>query len=35
MNQKYSNLDEYTEILAKNAKKASKALRTLTADQRN
>ena len=35
MNQKYSNLDEYTEILAKNAKKASKALRTLTANQRN
>ena len=35
MNQKYSNLDEYTEILAKNAKKASKALRTLTAEQRN
>ena len=35
MTQKYSNLDEYTEILAKNAKNASKNLRTLSADKRS
>jgi glutamate-5-semialdehyde dehydrogenase len=35
MTQKYSNLDEYTEILAKNAKNASKNLRTLTAEKRS
>ena len=35
MTQIYSNLDEYTEILAQNAKKASKNLRTLSADKRS
>lgn len=35
MTQKYSNLEEYSEILAKNAKNASKTLRTLTAEKRS
>lgn len=32
--QNYSNLDEYSDILAKNAKKASRTIRTLVADKR-
>ncbi|WP_407444808.1 glutamate-5-semialdehyde dehydrogenase [Fibrobacter sp.] len=34
MMQTYSNLDDYSEILAKNAKKASRTIRTLAADKR-
>lgn len=35
MTQTYSNLDEYSDILAKNAKKASRTIRTLAADKRS
>ena len=35
MTQKYSNLDQYSDILANNAKNASKNLRTLTAEKRS
>ena len=31
----YSNLEEYSDLLAQNAKKASKNLRTLTAEKRS
>ena len=35
MTQTYSNLDQYSDILANNAKNASKNLRTLTAEKRS
>ena len=35
MTEKYSNLEEYSEILAKNAKNASKTIRTLSAEKRS
>ena len=34
-NMKYSNLEEYSDLLARNAQKASKNLRTLTAEKRS
>ena len=34
-NLKYSNLEEYSDLLAKNAQKASKALRTLPGEKRS
>lgn len=35
MNNIYSNLDQYSDILAKNAKKASRTIRTLSAEKRS
>ena len=35
MTKNYSNLDEYSDLLAKNAKKASKNLRTLSGEKRS
>lgn len=35
MNEIYSNLDQYSDILAKNAKKASRTIRTLSAEKRS
>ena len=35
MTQNYSNLEEYSDILAKNAKNASKTIRTLSAEKRS
>lgn len=35
MNEIYSNLDQYSDILAKNAKKASRTIRTLSTEKRS